>query len=169
MTNLEREKTNSNLSKSQVSWHFVVDDIQVIQTIPIDEVSYCQGHSKGNVSSISIEICDNFYNHDKNKYLKAEDNAAKLAGSLLETLGINTIYQHYNWTGKNCPSKIRRENRWNSYVSKINSYKGQSSISGTKPTEPPNKKEDDNMDCSNRALIVYNNVADLDSVMPLNG
>lgn len=42
-----------------------------------------------------------------------------------------------------------------------------SGVSGTNPIEPPNKKEDDNMDCSNRALIVYNNVADLDNAMPL--
>lgn len=162
LKNMERQWPNHSMSKSQVSWHFVVDDKQIVQCIPIDEVAYCQGHATGNATSISIEICDNQYNFDKSKYLKAEENAAKLAGSLLETLGLSTVYQHYDWTRKNCPSKIRKEGRWNSYKNKILGYQGATSgLGGNVNTG------DDEVDYSKRAVISYINKADLEYIKPL--
>lgn len=164
LKNMERQWPNHSMSRSQVSWHFVVDDEEIIQCIPIDEIAYCQGNALGNSEGISIEICDNMYNVDRSKYLKAEDNAAKLAAALNETLGLTSV-QHNYYTGKNCPSKIRKEGRWNGYVNLINSYKGKSNVGGNKPTTP--NKGDDDVDYSKRALIVYNNVVDLESAMSL--
>ncbi|MDI1346731.1 MAG: N-acetylmuramoyl-L-alanine amidase, partial [Pseudolabrys sp.] len=45
--------------KRQVSWHFSVDDNSVYQSLPNNEIGWHAGSSKGNGSSIGIEICMN--------------------------------------------------------------------------------------------------------------
>src|SRR5260370_42511852 len=43
--------------KDLVSWHYTVDNLRVIQQLPIDEVAF---HAKsGNAKSIGIEVCMN--------------------------------------------------------------------------------------------------------------
>ena len=165
LKNMERQWPNHSMSKSQVSWHFAVDDKEIIQCIPVDEIAYCQGNALGNSEGISIEICDNMYNVDRSRYLKAEENAAKLAAALNETLGLTSV-QHNYYTRKNCPSKIRKEGRWNSYKNKILGYQGATNGLGGNAGGNTNTG-DDEVDYSKRAVISYINKADLDAIMPL--
>ena len=113
LKNLEK-----NPIDSQVSWHFVVDDKEIIQCIPVDEVAYCQGHAEGNRTSISVEQCiQASYDVDK-----AEDNACKLHAALAVTMGL-TLKKHQDWTGKPCPGQILNRQGWQDIVDKINKYK----------------------------------------------
>jgi N-acetylmuramoyl-L-alanine amidase CwlA len=93
-----------------VGYHFVVDDRNIYQCLPLDEVSYHCGERKGNYNSISVEICENV---DMN-YDKAEENAVALIKELLKLFNITEIKSHKDWSGKNCPHKILPY--WNEFI-----------------------------------------------------
>ncbi len=92
-----------------IGYHFVVDDRNIIQCLPLDEVTYHCGE-KGNYNSISIEICENI----DMDYNKAEENAIALIKELLRVFNITEIKSHKDWSGKNCPHKILP--RWNEFL-----------------------------------------------------
>ncbi|UXR28858.1 endolysin [Bacillus phage Nachito] len=87
-----------------VSWHFTVDDKQIIQHLPLNEVGWHAGSTSGNYNSIGTEIC---VNSDGN-YAKAKANAAKLTKYLMGLLGISLsrVVPHQHWSGKNCPRNL---------------------------------------------------------------
>ena len=91
-----------NGAKRQVSWHFTVDDAQVVKQLPLNELAY---HAKtANRSSLGVEIC---MNSDIDQPA-ANERAAKLVAALLYDLGLGTgeIRTHRDWTGKDCPSLL---------------------------------------------------------------
>lgn len=108
-------------STEQASWHYAVDDKMITQSIPDNEVAWHagDGYGNGNMTTIAIEIC---VNPDSNLE-KATDNAAWLAAKLLRAQGLDhqSLYQHHDWSGKNCPSQIRANKpyNWAKFVSKV--------------------------------------------------
>ena len=130
-----------NNSEMLVGYHFTVDDREVWQHIPIDEGAWHAGdgaRGKGNLHSIGIEICENMVDHDYNKYKQAELNAAWLTARLLEETGltIKDVKQHFDFSGKNCPSVIRgRRNGWQEFIGKVEGYL--TDKPETKPQEIP--------------------------------
>jgi N-acetylmuramoyl-L-alanine amidase CwlA len=109
------------------SWHFSLDDHEVYQEIPIDEVGWHAGTSdvtdlttgrynnsvpieSGNEYGVSIESCV-YKGVDFDMVMR---NLAKLTAELLikYNLKFSDIKQHYNFSGKDCPQVIRRANRW---------------------------------------------------------
>ena len=123
-------KAHANLLKNswknkQQSWHFAVDEDGAYQSIPTDEIAWHAGDGgsgKGNTQTIAIEIC---MNSDGNLE-KATDNAAQLAAQQLKEKGLSAdkIYQHHDWSGKNCPSQIRagKPYSWNTFKAKVATY-----------------------------------------------
>jgi N-acetyl-anhydromuramyl-L-alanine amidase AmpD len=115
-----------NANNMYNSWHYTVDDHQIIRSIPEDEEAMHSGSREGNHTTVAIEICQNV---DGN-ILKATNNAAWLAANILRRHGITravwkeNIFQHNDWTGKDCPSQIRRgiPYDWNTFVSRVNEY-----------------------------------------------
>jgi len=109
--------TNNN----QVSYHFAVDDKEVIQGLPLERNGWHAGDSNGNGNrkSIGIEIC--YSKSGGERYAKAEENTVVLIAQLLKERGwgIDRVKQHYDWSKKNCPHRIRNEKRWNSFLKKI--------------------------------------------------
>ncbi len=104
------------------SYHFAVDGKEVIQAIPLDRNAWHAGDGskgKGNRKSIGIEICYSLSGGDR--YYKSEANAVKLIAQLLVGFGwdIDRVKQHHDWSGKNCPSRIRKEGRWSSFLEEI--------------------------------------------------
>lgn len=102
------------------SWHFTVDDKNVIQHLPLSEVAWHagDGNGPGNASSIGIEICEN----SDGDRAKAEERAADLAAFLLKTykLPVEAVVQHNKWSGKNCPHIIRgRPGGWEGFLQKV--------------------------------------------------
>ncbi len=108
-------------AKLPVSWHFTVDDKQIVQHLPLNEVGWHAGdglNGTGNRSSIGVEICEN---QDGNRE-KAEANAAWLVADLLQKflLDINQVVQHNKWSGKNCPRVLRgRPNGWEQFLTAV--------------------------------------------------
>lgn len=107
-----------------VSWHYVVDKDYAVRCIPENEIAWCQGdgaNGNGNCKTISVEICDNADGDIR----QATDNAVELCAQILRRYGVTNanqyLFQHNNWTGKDCPYDIRRGNPydWNTFVSKV--------------------------------------------------
>lgn len=106
--------------RRQVSWHFTVDDKFVYQSIPTNEVAWHAGNRQGNATSIGIEIC---MNSDLVNVDACYDRAALLTAWLDYRLGIHvpsSVYQHHDWSGKNCPIVLRpKPNGWSDFLAKV--------------------------------------------------
>ncbi|MFD3450008.1 N-acetylmuramoyl-L-alanine amidase [Microbacteriaceae bacterium 4G12] len=107
-----------NNPDANASWHFTVDDKQIVQHIPMNEVAWHAGDGDGigNRSSISIEIAENA---DGN-YAQAEANAKKLIAFLMYKLNvpIENVKPHQNWSGKYCPAMIL-DNGWSTFINSV--------------------------------------------------
>ena len=95
---------NINKSGARIaSWHFTVDDKEIIQAQSTNYKTYHAGCTAGNNSSIGIEIC---MFSDKAKQKKAYDNAIALIKILMKyyCFDISKVKRHYDWTKKHCPA-----------------------------------------------------------------
>lgn len=95
---------NINRSGARIaSWHFTVDDKEIIQAQSCNYKCYHAGCNGGNNTSIGIEIC---MFSDKAKQKKAYDNAIALIKIIMKyyCFGINKVIRHYDWTKKHCPA-----------------------------------------------------------------
>ena len=108
-----------------VSFHFAVDDVEVLQGIPLNRNSWNAGdgrYGKGNREGISIEIC--YSKSGGERWLKAVDNAAKLTAKLLNDYGwgIDKVTKHQDYSGKHCPHRILDEYGWDNFLNLVKSY-----------------------------------------------
>lgn len=94
----ENQKTGGRY----VSSHFVIGlEGEIIQCIPLNEISYCTNQANG--YSISIECC---HPDSSGKFTEAtEQSLAELCAYLCEKFGLSAddIIRHYDVTGKQCP------------------------------------------------------------------
>ena len=97
----------------QASWHYQVDDKEIVQSFPDTVKCWHAGSSTGAANSIAIEVCVN----SDGDYDKALANAAWLVAHLREKYGLGRkdVKQHHDWTGKNCPTKLRASGRWSEF------------------------------------------------------
>ena len=141
--------TNNN---NQVSYHYAVDDIQIIQAIPDNRTAWhCgDGRGPGNMKSIGIEIC--YSRSGGPRYTKAEDNAVQLTAYRLHkyNLPISAVKQHYDWSRKNCPHRIRATGTWFNFINRVKralealkkpAVKGVTITNPTPSNTPKNKGE----------------------------
>lgn len=117
------EQANS-LNGRVASWHFSIDDHEVYQHVPTDEIAWHAGDGTrkfgekaynvsankydlggGNQNGIGIETCIN----PGNDYEMTLNRTAKLVAMLLHqyNLDLSRIKQHYDFSSKNCPNVIR--------------------------------------------------------------
>lgn len=90
----------------QVSWHYTVDDTEIYQHLPTNEIGWHAG-SSGNRQSIGIEIC---VNQDGN-FSVAREHAIQLVQMLMaqQNISLSQVVSHQHWTGKNCPANLLSE------------------------------------------------------------
>lgn len=121
--------TNSN----QVSYHVAIDDKEVIQALPFNRNAWhCgDGQGKGNRQSIGVEIC--YSKSGGARYAAAEENAVQYIAKLLKQYGwgIDRVKKHQDWNEKYCPHRILSENRWNSFLKRI-----EQAMKQTTPVKP---------------------------------
>lgn len=90
-----------------VSFHYAVDDKEVVQGVPINRNTWNagDGNGKGNREGIAIEIC--YSKSGGERFLKAEQNAAEFAAYLLKQKGwgLDKITKHQDYNGKYCPHR----------------------------------------------------------------
>lgn len=114
----------SNGNARNASWHYQVDDKEIIQSFEDDAQCFHAGDGRGNgnLHSVSVEIC---INSDAD-YRKSVENGAKLVKHLLDKhgLSINDVKQHYDWSRKNCPAQIRANKDGISWEDFLNMVEG---------------------------------------------
>ena len=91
----------------EISFHYAVDDVNIVQGIPENRNAWASGdgHGKGNMEGIHIEIC--YSKSGGEKFDKAEQNAAEFTASLLKKYGwgIDKVTKHRDYDGKYCPHR----------------------------------------------------------------
>jgi N-acetylmuramoyl-L-alanine amidase CwlA len=118
-------------NNEKVSFHFAVDDVEIIQGLPLDRNSFNAGdgkNGKGNREGIAIEIC--YSKSGGNKWLKAVENAAKLTANLLKDYGwgIDKVTKHKDYSGKHCPHRILDEYGWDNFLNLVAKYLSPSNV-----------------------------------------
>jgi hypothetical protein len=101
----------------EVSWHFTVDDTEVIQHIPVDEIAWHAG-ARANESSIAVEICE----HAGIDQEAADSRAALLVALLLaeQSIPLSHVRTHKSWTGKECPRVLlQTPGGWERFLARV--------------------------------------------------
>lgn len=101
-----------------VSFHFAVDDKEVVQGLPLNKNSFNAGdgaNGKGNREGIAIEIC--YSKSGGDRFIKAEQLSTKLVAKLLNDYnwGIDKITKHQDYSGKYCPHRTL-DMGWQRYI-----------------------------------------------------
>ena len=103
----ERKWLDNPANKRLASWHYCVDEKQVIHAIPDNEEAWQSGNRK-----------------------KMVENAAQLTAEKALELGLseNEIVRHFDWSGKNCPrilidrNYIEEEIDWKYFLERVKRY-----------------------------------------------
>lgn len=109
----ERNWLVSSSNDRTASWHIVVDDKEIIEAIPLNEIAYHAGKREGNNTSIGIEICES---GDRAKTIQ---NTIELVAKMLHDRkwGVDKLKRHFDWSGKICPGILSKNNweGWNAF------------------------------------------------------
>jgi len=96
-----------------------VDQDEIYQSIPTNEVAWHAGDGRGtgNMQSIGIELCVNV----DGDFEKTKQNAIWLINYLMKkySIPISNVVPHKHWSGKQCPQEILPY--WDSFINQIKS------------------------------------------------
>ena len=121
-------------NNNQVSFHFAVDDTQIVQGIPEDRNAWHagDGNGLGNRNSIAVEIC--YSKSGGSRFDKAEENAVELIVNILKRYGwgIDKVKRHYDYAPnkKYCPHRTM-DKGWQRFLNMIQKKLNGSSIQPT--------------------------------------
>ena len=95
-------------NNNEVSFHYAVDDKEVVQGIPENRNAWHSGdggNGKGNREGIAIEIC--YSKSGGEKFTKAEENAVDLIVDILKRYGwgVDKVTKHQDYSKKYCPHR----------------------------------------------------------------
>jgi N-acetylmuramoyl-L-alanine amidase CwlA len=121
-------------NNNQVSYHYAVDDKQIIQGIPENRNAWHAGDGgsgKGNRKGLSIEIC--YSKSGGNQFIAAEKLAAKFIAFKLKEKGwgIDKVKKHQDFSGKYCPHRTL-DMGWDRF---LNMIKAELNTSAPKPSQ----------------------------------
>lgn len=99
------------------SWHYTVDEKEVVQHLPDNEIAFHGDAYDAYVYSIGIETAIN----KGSDFFKTWHRASKLIAGLLVkyNLTIDAIEQHHDWNGKDCPQVLRASGLWDTVLAMI--------------------------------------------------
>jgi hypothetical protein len=127
--------------RRKVSWHFTVDDKSVYQSLPINEIGWHTHTKKGNAISIGIQICMNSDLDASAAYRRAALLTAVLAFQN-EIEVPKQIFQHHDWSGKNCPRVLRDiTNSWQNFLVQIQDFRDKLVIIPALAIAPPQTRD----------------------------
>ena len=119
------------------SFHFAVDDKQIVQGIPLDRNAWHagDGNGKGNREGIAVEIC--YSKLGGERWQKAVDNAAQFIAELLKERGwgVDRVTKHQDYSGKKCPHRILSDYGWNNFVNLVSNYLNEEEKPASAPTD----------------------------------
>lgn len=108
----------------KVSFHYAVDDREIIQAIPENRNAWHAGDGgkgEGNRKGIGIEIC--YSKSGGPRFIAAEKKAAEfIAQGLMEKgWGIDKVKKHQDFSGKYCPHRTL-DKGWDRFLKMVESY-----------------------------------------------
>ncbi len=116
------------VNQQSVSWHYSIDEANIINHIPNSEVAWHAGDGLrevgegnylggGNLNGIGIEMCIN----QGNDIVQTMKNTAKLTAKLIVEHGLNlqSVKQHSDFAGKMCPYTIIINDLWNDFMKMV--------------------------------------------------
>ena len=130
-------------NSKKVSFHFAVDETEVVQGIDTNRNTWNAGDGtkgKGNRKYIAIEICRSYSKkkvngkwvadektwekHYKSKFEQAQKNAAELTAKILKEKGwgIDKVKRHKDFNGKNCPARTMSDYGWEYFLKLVEGY-----------------------------------------------
>ena len=129
-------------NNSSTSYHFCVDESQIIQAIPLDRNAWHagDGNGAGNRKTIGIEIARSTH-EDESLFNQAEENAAELVANICKERGwgVDKVYTHQHWSGKKCPHKTL-DKGWERFLNLVRKYLGEAEVevpvTPVQPTTP---------------------------------
>lgn len=146
-------------NKNQVSFHYAVDDQEVVQGVPINRNTWHagDGNGEGNRKGISIEIC--YSKSGGTRFDQAEKNAAHFIANLLRERGwgIEKVKKHQDFRNKYCPHRTL-DKGCNGFLQMIKSYLNDipvTSSSGFKVGEKVRVKESATQYATGQALAWF--------------
>ncbi len=121
-------------NNNEVSFHYAVDDKEVIQGIPDNRNAWHAGdgaYGTGNRKGIAIEIC--FSESGGMKFDKAEQNAAELIAMKMKEYNIplSKVKRHYDFAKKRCPHRTM-DKGWERFLDMV-----KKAHDGNKPADKP--------------------------------
>lgn len=121
----------NNHPQDKVAAHYIVDDSNIIQCVPENEMAYHVGakvYTKAalkwlspypNDCTIGIEMCIN----EGNNFEQTVQNTVELAADILLRRGwtVDELWRHYDVTLKNCPAYwVEDEAGWQDFKERVN-------------------------------------------------
>ena len=108
-------------NNQEVSFHYAVDDKEVVQGIPEDRNAWHSGDREngvGNRQGIAIEIC--YSKSGGDRFIQAEKNAVDLIVSILKKYnwGVDKVTKHQDYNGKYCPHRTL-DMGWDRFINMI--------------------------------------------------
>ncbi len=94
-----------------VGYNFAVDDTEIIQLTPLNEVTWAAGTPDGNRYGWHVEMCFG----GSIDFERSLSNAIALHAGLIAAKGWNpdtALVKHQDWSGKWCPAQILNRGRW---------------------------------------------------------
>ena len=112
-------------NNNEVSFHYAVDDVEIIQGLPLNRNSWNAGdggNGKGNRKGISIEIC--YSKSGGKRFETAQKNAAELTAKILKDYGwgIDKVKKHQDFNGKHCPHRTLDDYGWDYFLDLVKGY-----------------------------------------------
>lgn len=114
---------SKNQGGVQVSFHYAVDDKEIVQGLPENRNGWHAGDGasgKGNREGIAIEIC--YSKSGGSRFTKAEKNAVDLIVDILNRYnwGIDKVTKHQDYSNKYCPHRTL-DIGWDRFIKMIES------------------------------------------------
>ena len=127
-------------NNNQVSFHYAIDDKEIVQGIPENRNTWNAGDGgsgKGNRKGLSVEIC--YSKSGGNKFIEAEKLAAKFIAFKLKEKGwdISKVMKHQDFNKKYCPHRTL-DMGWQRFLNiiqiELNKLKGVGNVDKTNPS-----------------------------------
>ena len=132
----ENEISYMRSNNNEVSFHYAIDDKEVVQGIDENRNAWASGdggNGKGNREGIHIEIC--YSKSGGERFIKAEKNAARFVAEGLRQKGwgIDKVTKHQDYNGKYCPHRTL-DMGWQRFLNMIKAELD--ALNGVKPNQP---------------------------------
>ena len=127
-------------NRNEVSYHYAVDDKEIVQGIPENRNAWHSGdggNGVGNRQGIAIEIC--YSKSGGARFDAAEALAAKFIASKLKEKGwgIGQVTKHQDYSNKYCPHRTL-DKGWQRFLNMIQAELGQTTQSSPSTPSAPN-------------------------------